>query len=415
MALRDEIHFANPDEPRLLEARYDSAEVFAREYRQNISQGGIFIPTEASFELRDLVVVELVLAFHAERVKLDGEVVNIRPPGIAGVEAGVAVQLLESATQLRDRLGPLAEALVELDLEPAPDPMEEKRAVPRKPTRVSARVGGGDGFLRTLDLSTRGALLEAPEDPPAVGDSIEVLLQHPVTGEERTIEGTIVRHQCEGGVVRGLGVQFDTDAMEETGVERFLSDLQAAAHARSLGGIRGPIDQLGLASLLQMFGVSAPQGTLRVLRQGMEGSVAFDSGVLRHARLGELSGPKALARMLGWRDGSFEFNAQLEPGSPEDPPLSLDGAIFDAVRQNDELARALLPASVLEAPHCVDRSQLDASPEASDKVEEAVVDLVQAGFSLARLIDVIPVPDAEIHDAVRSLLERGVLRAESDS
>jgi hypothetical protein len=119
--------------------------------------------------------------------------------------------------------------------------------------------------------------------------------------------------------------------------------------------------------------------------------------------------------MLGWREGSFEFNAQLEPGSPEDPPQSLDGAIFDAVRQNDELARAQLPTSVLEASHCVDRSQLDAAAEPLEKVEEAVVDLVQAGFSLSRLIDVIPVPDAEIHGAVRNLLERGVLQPASDS
>jgi hypothetical protein len=315
------------------------------------------------------------------------------------------VQLLTPASELRSRLGPLAETTAASK----PEIAHELRAVPRTPTRVHARVDASDPPLHTLDLSTRGALIQAPGEPPPVGDTIDVSLQHPVSGEQVTIESTVVRHHAQGGEVRSLGVRFETNVAGQPVVERFVEDVQAAAHARSLGAIRGPIDQLGLASLLQMFGASAQQGTLRVICGGVTGSVAFDAGVLRHARVGELTGSKALSRLLGLREGGFEFHAHLEPGSPEDPPAALDAAIFEAVRQIDELARVALASTLVEAPLHLDRTRLAAEPGPLEKVEEAVVDLVAAGFPLARVFDVIPVPDAEIHAALRALLERGVL------
>jgi Tfp pilus assembly protein PilZ len=405
MPVRDEIQFATPGEPRRLEARFGSAEAFAREYAQNVSQGGVFIATQALFELRELVVVQVVLAYCDQTVDLDGEVVHVRPAGFAGAPGGVAVQLLTPASELRARLGPLAEMPAKAEVEP------ELRMASRTPTRVQARVDGVESTVRTLDLSTRGALLETGDEPPAIGETIEVSLQHPVRGDVYAIEGIVVRHHQQDGEVRGVGVRFETNVVEQPGVERFVEDVQAAAHARSLGAIRGPIDQLGLASLLQMFGVSAPQGTLCVVREGVQGSIAFEAGVLRHARLGEIAGAKALARLLGWRDGSFEFHAQLESGSPEDPPMPLDAAIFEAVRQLDELARVELPSTIVTASLRLDRARFEAEPGPLEKVEEAVVDLVAAGFPLSRVLDVIPVPDAEIHGALRSLLERGVLVA----
>lgn len=405
MPVREEIQFATPGEPRTLAARFDTPELFSLEYACNLSQGGLFIETADAFELRELVSVELVLAFRDERLRLDGEVVSVRPPGIAGAPGGVAVQLLAPASEIRERLGPLAKGILPDDLPAKAD----VRSAPRTPSRVQARVGDGGDAVDTLDLSTRGALLEATGPPPAVGETIEVALQHPVSGEEYKIEGTVVRHHEEDGAVKGVGVRFETNVVEQAGMERFVEDVQAAAHARQLGAIRGPIDQLGLASLLQMFGASAPAGTLHVRRDALRGVVVFEGGVLRAARVGDVSGPKALARLLAWRDGAFEFHAERESGIPEDPPHPLDAAIFEAVRQIDELARTALPSSMGGAALRLDRDRLGREPGPLEKVEEAVVDLVAAGFDLDRVLDVIPVPDAEIHAAVRALLERGVL------
>ncbi len=410
MPVRDEIQFATQGEPRLLEARFDAPDVFAREYVENLSQGGVFIETGDSFELRELVSVELVLAFCSERVRIVGEVVNVRPAGLAGAPGGVAVQLLTPAQELRERLG----RWVELGAAMPPPFEPEERAAPRTSTRVKARVGDAEVPARTSDLSPRGALIEGvPDALPEIGECIEVSLQHPVSGEEFTIGGTVIRHHEGDGGTTGVGVRFETNVVEQPGVERFVEDVQAAAHAKQLGGIRGPIDQLGLASLLQMFGASTPEGTLRLQHEGVEGSIAFAGGVLRHARVGELASGKALARLLSWRDGSVEFHAQLESGSPEDPPAPLDGAIFEAMRTIDELARVALPSSTTAGTFRLDRAQLASEAGPLEKVEEAVLDLVVAGFPFERMLDVIPVSDAEIHVALRALLERGVLVAEA--
>lgn len=405
MPVRDEIAFSTPGQPRRLEARFDAPGDFAREYAQNVSRGGVFIETGEAFELRELVVVDLALAFCGETVALDGEVVSVRPAGLAGAPAGVAVQLLAPPSELRERLGPIAGAA---STDP-PDDLPEERSAPRTPARVEARVAGAGETVRTLDLSARGALLEVHDDAPAVGESVEISLRHPLTGEERTIEGTVVRHHAPDGALRGVGVRFEPNVACEPGVERFVEEVQAAAHARSLGGIRGSIDPLGLASLLQMFGTSAAQGTLRVVHGDLEGRIGFESGMLRFVRLGEIAGPKALARLMGWRDGGFEFHAHLETQAHDDPPLALDGAIFEAVHQVDELARVELPSVIAQSSLRLDRVRLDAGAQPLGKVEEAVVDLVGAGFTVQRILDVIPVGDAEIHAALRSLLERGVV------
>jgi hypothetical protein len=57
----------------------------------------------------------------------------------------------------------------------------------------------------------------------------------------------------------------------------------------------------------------------------------------------------------------------------------------------------------------VDRGALAAADQL-DKLEEAVVDLAAAGLTVRRMIDVIPDSDGAVLDAIRSLLERGVLK-----
>ena len=52
---------------------------------------------------------------------------------------------------------------------------------------------------------------------------------------------------------------------------------------------------------------------------------------------------------------------------------------------------------------------------ALSKTEEAVVDLAAAGFTVRRMLDVIPEDDDDIRQAVAALLERGVLRADAET
>jgi Tfp pilus assembly protein PilZ len=402
-----------PGQPRCLRVRFDEALVFREEYERNLSNGGLFVPTEDMFDLRELVEVELVLAFCGKVLRLPGEVVDWRPPELAsaGVVPGVAVQILDGARELRARLQPFASLAPARPVILAPPGPADRRDARRAPARVPARIASGDesAGARTRDLSTTGALISMEGQPLPVGDALRVTLVHPTRGQTLEVPATVVRHIEGADGVMSVAVRFAPEASERRKVERFVEEVQATEHARKLGGIAGSIAELGVPSLLQMFAAGAQQGTLFLASGGHEGTVVFERGMLLAVRLGAVSGLKALVRLLAWREGTFEFRGSAEAQADGEPPLPLDAALLEAMRQVDELARSPLAALPPRTAFTVRRKALERHASDLDKNEQAVLDLATAGAVLGRICDVIPVADAEIYAALASLVERGVL------
>jgi len=401
-----------PAPPRRLSVRFEDAAAFREEFERNLSNGGLFVPSEEVFEQRELVEVELVLAFCGEKLRFPGEIVDWRPAELAspGTEPGVAVQILEAARELRGRLEPFA-ARAPGASKPVSKPAPERRDARRAHARVPARVSAGEtsAGTRTRDLSTSGALLSSPGEAVSVGDELKVTLVHPTRGEELELSSTVVRHVTGEEGVTAVAVRFAPSPTERPVVERFVEEVQAVEHARRLSGIAGSIAELGVANLLQMFGTGAQQGTVILSASGKEGTVVLQHGMLLAVRLGAVSGLKALVRLLAWREGSFEFHGGVEPVPDGEPPLPLDAALLEAVGEVDEIARAplaTLPPTTMLAVH---RALVDRESEALEKTEQAVFDLAAAGAPIGRICDVIPVGDAEIYRALASLVERGVL------
>jgi hypothetical protein len=218
----------------------------------------------------------------------------------------------------------------------------------------------------------------------------------------------VVVRRVEGdGGESALGIQFVPSAEAEPEAERFVEKIQSTEHVRRLGGISGDIAELGVANLLQMFAGTAPAGTLTLRNGEHEGVIGFDAGLLRFVRLGAASGLKALARLLGWSDGSFEFHAHLDAVEPLEAPLPLEGALLEATVEHDEFGRIdrrCFPGDA--APRVTDAG---ADQDDLSKVEAAVLDLARAGFTVRRIVDVIPEPDSEIYRALGSLCDRGAL------
>jgi Tfp pilus assembly protein PilZ len=400
-----------PDPPRRLSIRFDDAGAFCEEFERNLANGGLFVPSEEVFEQRELVEVELILAFCSEKLRFPGEVVDWRPPELAapGGKPGVAVQILKAARELRAQLEPFAARMgrAKPPAQPTPERRDARRAHARVPVRVKA--GEASAGTRTRDLSASGALLSSPGEAAPVGDELKVTLVHPTRGEELELSSTVVRHVTGEKGVTAVAVRFAPSAAERPAVERFVEEVQAVEHARRLGGIAGSIAELGVASLLQMFGTGAQQGTVILSAGGKEGTVVLQHGMLLSVRLGAVSGLKALVRLLAWHEGSFEFHAGVEPVHEAEPPLPLDAALLEAARHLDEIARAPLASLPPKTVLAVDRALLDHESEALEKTEQAVFDLAAAGTSIGRICDVIPVGDGEIYTALSSLVERGVL------
>lgn len=401
-----------PDAARSLRVGFDSEADFRREYQSNIANGGIFVATNVGFDAREAVRVEIGLDWIGEVVALEGEVVHVVTRELAGAAAtpGVAVQFTLRASDLRDRFEPLLGKAISDDEREAGD---GRRAARRAQVRVPAIVRTADGREiegRTRDLSLSGALVGIGEHDVSPGESVVVVLANPYADAELELEGTVVRRApAPAGAGTAVGIRFDVEPRDARTVEEFVEAVRAAEHRRRLGGITGPIAEVGIENLLQMFGTCAPRGTLRLVCGDDEGVVMFEQGMLRCARLGESAGRKALARLLEFREGTFEFEARTDEAAYRGDPLPLDAAMLDALRLLDESQRpgaaTLDPAARL----AVDPAKLRAARGELSQSEEAILDLAAVGMTVGKVIDVIPEPDEEIRQQILALVERGLL------
>jgi Tfp pilus assembly protein PilZ len=449
--------------------RFEAAADFTREYRENVSRGGAFVPGAFDLGLRETVQLVLELGWCQETVQLTAEVVHVVPEGLvaAGGTAGVAVQFQLPAPELRALLGrfaedgkgerkpepaavpprtpepdesfafgtaepaepaeaedafelfdePSAEAFDPTLRELEPPPGSKPEGVPRarrEITRVHVRLTTADQVLegRTRDISHSGVLVTVDGNEVPVGAPVRLTLRDPLSGGALEVEGTVARHVHGEGMVAGLGIHFEVQDERRGEVQEFVDRLWLTDRARRLGGIRGDVGEVGLASLVQILSQSAPCGTLAVTRSGEEGVVAFEGQRLRYVRLGSRSGVKALVRMLGWSDAAFEFHAHVDALEQEDARVPVEAALLEATRLIDEAARQ--PGRALDpgAKLCIDGDRASRLAEELGKTQLAVVDLAGAGLTLRRVLDVIPEPDGRVLAAIESLRERGILTLE---
>jgi len=394
---------------RTLRISFDSEEEFRREYECNLFNGGVFIPSDESFQLREAVKIEVQLSYAHRAIGLEAEVVHMVTPEMAevGGAPGVAVHFKGNVSDVRATLERLAGESLEAPAPPPPPrPEASGRTAERTPVRVAARIQDGDGVLdvRTRNLSKTGVLVGVPDRSVPVGETIELTLRNPTTEEEMAVPGRVMREVETEGEVSALGIQFAPDESEREEVEQFVSDIQRAEHSRRLGGITGAIEELGPQNLVQMFSMSAPKGTLYLRREQEEGMIGFEGGLMRFALLGAATGMDALMRMLDWRDGAFEFHARLEEVGVKDPPLPLEAALLEAVRQLDEAHHADAQHFPLHA-HFEVNDGADRCGGQLNKLEAAILDLARAGFTIQRMLDVIPESDPEIFRAIESLAD----------
>ncbi len=403
-------------ELRTLEVSFETSEEFGREYASNISIGGIFVETSETFSIREEVLVHVNLAYAQKLVEIPGEVVHVVKPSMtsAGATPGVAVRFKIDVAALHERL----ESLIG-DQPPEVEPetgAENRHGTPRSRARVYARVccpGCEVIEGRTRDLSIGGVLVSVEGgEPIAVGEPVRVYISNPESGSEREILGRVVRHvEGDGGVVRALGVQFLVSEAERSEVDSFLSELTTTEHTRHLGGIRGSIDELGLVSLVETFGFADHEGTLDVMRGAEEGYLVFERGTLRAARLGVVQGVKALARMLEWAEGRFEFHARIDPSLPESEasePMPVEAALLEARRLIDASAGVDRSEFPPDARLHVDQVKRAAAGDLG-KLQNAILDLASAKMKVQRVLDVVPEADQEIYLALYGLVEQGII------
>jgi hypothetical protein len=455
---------------RRLKLAFSTPADLASEVARNIGNGGVQLHSLEPFELRELVEVVFEFAWSREALAFEGEVVFFSAEGNVAVEltkpvseirADLAPFLGRSAPRSAPPAKPTKPAApppslmradsfdpdddldigidpndldpVDLDLGELPPPdaddfvdpnestmvrapqpadplanVADRRKSPRAVVRVPARVQSSHVSFegRTRDLSETGVLISGDATDLPLGKTVQLELQHPVSGRRMEARGVVSRHVETEGAVAAVGIHFEAPADEEILLKEFVSDVKRAEAERIASGITGRIEELGMPSLLQMLGQSSPHGTLTATNGPEEATVAFEHGAIRYAQLGNLMGIKAIARMLQWPSGAFSFHAYVDPITDEPDPIPLQNALIEAARQVDE-ARAAAPLD-MRARFTVNRAAFADAGELS-KTEEAVLDLAAANMTVRRILDVIPEPDAEVQYAIRALLEREML------
>jgi hypothetical protein len=384
---------------RRLRISFERPEDFRGEFDRNIAKGGVFIAGVGDLELREVVEVEIALDFIGERRTLEAEIVHVSEGG-----AGVAVQFLRPAGELRAEFSAALESAVRVA-------QDERRRSPRARVRFPALLDGDSARVEgvTRDLSETGALISADASELPPGKLVRLQLRNPETGDPVEVRGRVARHVETAGTVAAVSVEFEIPAERRSDLAALVRAAEQVHQKRAAAGISGRIEELGMPNLIQMLGRSSPQGTLSVASGTEEGVLAFEGGNLRYVRLGATRGLKALTRMLLWSSGSFEFHAHVDALDLEDEPLRLEAALLEAMRRLDEAASQGTAPLDPAARFKVDRAAL-ASAGSLAKVEEAVVDLATAGFTVRRILDVVPEDDAQVSAALLALVEQGVLR-----
>jgi Tfp pilus assembly protein PilZ len=405
-----------------LQVWFESPEALRNEFEKNIVNGGIFVATDETYQVREAVTVdiELIYAKGTEAaLSLDGEVVHVVTTAMAasGAVPGAAVQFEANADRLRELFEPLLgqqaveEASHDEDREGA-GRRGAKRGAVRVPVRVMPTMS--PPFEATSrDLSATGILISMRENVLPLGEVVRICLWHPSGDPSVEIDSQVVRQlKNKKGRIAAIAVAFDRGQAAEPRVREVIEALGQAGVRSRLGGISGSLGDLGLANMLQMFGSSAPQGTLVVECDGEQGWVAFADGQLLVAELGALEGQDALMAMLDWGEGQFQFEATVDAkllDTPGRKPLA--GALLAAVCALDERDNE---ANTVDLREPDTTFEVDADREASDagaldKTAAAVLDLAKAGLSVGKIGQVVPEPPEAIQSALEGLVELGVL------
>ncbi len=206
---------------------------------------------------------------------------------------------------------------------------------------------------------------------------------------------------------------FDVEELHAR-VERILQR-QAEMERTALGDrtlLTGSVHHMPLSDLLQILSLNGKDGTL-VLKQGTDqGSIVFVAGAIVHAACGRVSGVKALYRMLGWGGAHF----RVLPLAGEAPRKTVDqpttSVLMDGLVSLDEWNRwhMMLPAEEAVLELAADaRERLG-----SRRLAPAAVDVlarVEGGAAVGDILENSPLPDADLAEAMCTLISAGVLCA----
>lgn len=240
-------------------------------------------------------------------------------------------------------------------------------------------------------------------DNPSLGDA---LARSFALGE---LPRLVLRHAPkEGSLPPGCVGREDADKLVARVLEAARESGTPSAPSEEF---RGDVSQAPLLDVLRLLAARGRTGTLLLRSSHGAGELRLDHGELVGATFRHFEGEKAVSRVLSTEDGTFSFSPGVSPG-PRRIARAIEEVVGDVARQRDVwrgVLDALGGASAIVAK--VGR------PAATTELARRILPEVAERRELADLLDELPARDLDVLEALRELIELGLVegaRGESD-
>lgn len=211
----------------------------------------------------------------------------------------------------------------------------------------------------------------------------------------------------------------NVDAADDAAIGRLVDAVTSAIAAAAppdqpvphgAGEIRGDLAQVALPDLLQLLSMGRKTGTLSVTTSNAAGELRLADGEVVDAMFRRAEGMKAVIRLLGEREGAFQF----APGNA--PPLRrirdpMSSILMEGTRQVDEIRRLREVLGLASQSHLMALQVEDPkSVPTSDSIASEIADLLATPRTVDDLLDEVPRNDLDVLTALVRLDEEGKLR-----
>jgi len=203
-------------------------------------------------------------------------------------------------------------------------------------------------------------------------------------------------------------------------IDASLTRTQRFGGSRPHTEIEGKLTQISVVDLLEIFQMNRKSGLVKIWSTlpGSVGSILVREGQVIDASVpladgSAVVGEKALYRLLGWKEGRFEFQPGeiSEPGRIERPTR---GLLLEGLRQLDEWEQIRVELPPMDSRVMLSGSR-DAIPTDAHPLTREVIDAVEAYRRVREIVDHCSFPDYQVMRVLAGLLAKRLLAYESSS
>jgi Domain of unknown function (DUF4388) len=138
-----------------------------------------------------------------------------------------------------------------------------------------------------------------------------------------------------------------------------------------VSAVEGQVSGVGVGEVLRLICQRRLPTELTVMRNGATGRVVVGEGEIVHARVGDLSGERAVVELLRWREGIFKVRP-----APSLPERNVRSPLTELLVRAARLGPALMMSGMQAANDSAPRSGDQTADRSLDKaLDESLVDL----------------------------------------